>query len=171
MNAVDFLELDDTALLADCEVHTYRASGPGGQKRNKTSSAVRLHHRPTGLIAKAEEDRSQHVNRRRALRRLRMTIAIELLGPLAPDDVPSRRFKAAMTNGKLKLRIKDPAALPVIHEIFTVFDDHGASPAKTAKTLGVSTSNLLRILELDDHLWRRANEIRTAHGSAPLKHS
>ena len=57
----DYLALDDARLLAQCQVHTYRASGPGGQKRNKTSSAVRLHHRPTGLIAKSTESRLQHV--------------------------------------------------------------------------------------------------------------
>ena len=54
MNAQQYLELEDSALLGQCEVHTYRSSGPGGQHRNKTSSAVRLHHQPTRLIAKGE---------------------------------------------------------------------------------------------------------------------
>ncbi len=72
-----FLTLDDASLLAQCEVHTYRASGPGGQKRNKTSSAVRLHHLPTNLTTHADETRSQHQNKAGALKRLRMKIAIE----------------------------------------------------------------------------------------------
>ena len=59
--------LTDAQLLAQCEVDTYRASGPGGQKRNKTSSAVRLRHPPSGLIVIAEESRSQHENKAKAL--------------------------------------------------------------------------------------------------------
>jgi protein subunit release factor B len=60
--------LSDDQLLAQCEVDTYRASGPGGQKRNKTSSAVRLRHPPSGLLVIAEESRSQHENKAKALR-------------------------------------------------------------------------------------------------------
>src|SRR6188508_3094747 len=62
--------LTDAQLLAQCGVDTYRASGPGGQKRNKTSSAVRLRHPPSGLLVIAEESRSQHENKAKALRRL-----------------------------------------------------------------------------------------------------
>ena len=63
--------LSDAQLLAQCEVDTYRASGPGGQKRNKTSSAVRLRHLPSRMLVIAEESRSQHENKARALRRTR----------------------------------------------------------------------------------------------------
>src|SRR5437588_3997635 len=74
--------LTDAQLLAQCEVDTYRASGPGGQKRNKTSSAVRLRHLPSGLIVIAEESRSQHENRARALRRMRAALSLKLREPL-----------------------------------------------------------------------------------------
>ena len=60
--------LTEDQLLAQCEVDTYRASGPGGQKRNKTSSAVRLRHLPSGLLVIAEESRSQHENKAKALK-------------------------------------------------------------------------------------------------------
>ena len=68
----DWSVLSDEVLLTQCEVDTYRASGPGGQKRNKTSSAVRLTHEPTGISVIAGESRSQAENRMRAVRRLRV---------------------------------------------------------------------------------------------------
>ena len=70
--------LTDAQLLAQCEVDTYRASGPGGQKRNKTSSAVRLRHPPSGLLVIAEESRSQHENKARALRRMRQALFLKV---------------------------------------------------------------------------------------------
>src|SRR5258708_26717143 len=70
--------LTDEQLLAQCEVDTYRASGPGGQKRNKTSSAVRIRHPASGLIVIAEESRSQHENKAKALRRLRQAFFLRL---------------------------------------------------------------------------------------------
>ena len=71
-------KLTDVQLLDQCAVDTYRASGPGGQKRNKTSSAVRLRHPPSGLMVIAEESRSQHENKARALRRLRQALYLKL---------------------------------------------------------------------------------------------
>jgi len=57
-------------LLSDCEVETYRSSGPGGQKKNKTESSVRVRHLPTGVVRIATESRSQLRNRESALERV-----------------------------------------------------------------------------------------------------
>jgi protein subunit release factor A len=54
----------------DVRVDVYRDTGPGGQHRNKTESAVRLTHLPSGTVVTAVEDRSQHVNRKVAFERL-----------------------------------------------------------------------------------------------------
>lgn len=62
---------DDAALLAECEVQTFRAGGKGGQHQNTTDSGVRLIHKPTGLVATSRDRRSQLQNRKQALARLR----------------------------------------------------------------------------------------------------
>jgi protein subunit release factor B len=57
-------------LLEQCDVETFRGSGPGGQHRNKTESAVRMTHRPTGIVRVASDERSQLLNRKIALERI-----------------------------------------------------------------------------------------------------
>src|ERR1700750_1970384 len=71
-------ELPDDKLLEQCRGGGYRGSGPGGQKRNKTSSAIRVTHLPTKIQAVAEESRSQAENRMHAMRRIRHKLAMEI---------------------------------------------------------------------------------------------
>ncbi len=70
-----FPEVDDSIEIAinpaDVRTDTYRASGAGGQHINKTDSAVRLTHVPTGIVVQCQNDRSQHRNRDEAWQMLR----------------------------------------------------------------------------------------------------
>ncbi|WP_428333373.1 peptide chain release factor H [Novosphingobium sp.] len=68
----------------DIDYQAMRASGPGGQHVNKTDSAVRATHRPTGLVATAQEQRSQHANRK--LARLKLAIMLQERRGQANDD-------------------------------------------------------------------------------------
>ncbi len=60
---------------SDIQVEFYRGSGPGGQHRNVTDSAVRIRHLPTGIVVQASERRSQSQNRGLAMERLRKALA------------------------------------------------------------------------------------------------
>ena len=59
-----------TTTIKDCDVETFRGSGPGGQHRNKTSSAVRITHRASGAVGMCQEHRSQYMNKKVAWGRM-----------------------------------------------------------------------------------------------------
>ena len=100
---VDIPESDD-ALLAECDVQTFRAGGPGGQHQNMTDSAVRLVHRPTGLTVTSRAQRSQYMNKQDALRRLRIKLRRLNEPPPPPRRAtrPSRAAKERRLAGKQK---------------------------------------------------------------------
>lgn len=78
----------------DIVITTYRATGPGGQHRNTTESAVRIKHLPTGIIVTATEERSQHANRAMAMERLRRRLAA--LSRRRKKRIPTAPGKAAV---------------------------------------------------------------------------
>jgi ribosome-associated protein len=85
--------LSDEALIAQCEVQTHRASGPGGQHRNKTETAVRLVHLPSGITVEGKDQRSRTQNLRIALGRLREKLARRAYRP--PPRRPTRPSRAS----------------------------------------------------------------------------
>ena len=103
------------ALLAECEVETFRAGGPGGQHQNVTDSAVRLRHGPTGLTVTCRAQRSQYLNKMDALRRLRLKL-VKLNAPPPPRRAtrPSRaaveRRLAAKKGRAVVKRLRRPPA-------------------------------------------------------------
>jgi hypothetical protein len=177
-NRGTWTHLNDNALLAQCEVDTYRASGPGGQKRNKTSSAVRLRHLPSGLIVIAEESRSQHENKAKAVRRLRKALYLELREEIPAESltleaiVSNQEFAPAQeAGGKLRLGARDPRFWPAVGVVLDVLVAVEVRVAEAAELLGTSTGNLIGFLETDPKVWQQANVLRARFGQKPLRAS
>ena len=83
----------DEELLRECEVETFRSSGPGGQHVNKTESAIRLRHLPSGLVVTSQQERSQHRNKALCLQKLRERA--EQLNHRPAKRVPTRVPRSA----------------------------------------------------------------------------
>ncbi len=168
----DYVVLGDDALLAQCEVDRFRASGPGGQKRNKTDSAVRLRHRPTGLESIAVESRSQHENRARALKRLRLEIALNTRHPrdlAAPDALEvSSLLGSRIRGGRIDVSTRHADFPAIVGEVFDVLEASGWRLSDAAPVLGLSTAACGRFLEADAVVFRAANERRAALGLGAL---
>lgn len=105
---------DDADLLRECEIETFRASGPGGQHVNKTESAVRLRHIPSGLVVTSREERSQHQNKALCLRKLRERVARLNHRPArrVPTRVPRSAKNRTLEEKTRRARIKRLRAKP-----------------------------------------------------------
>src|SRR6266576_1455302 len=98
----------DEELLRECEVDTFRSSGPGGQHVNKTESAVRLRHLPSGVVVTSQQERSQHRNKSLCLQKLRAKIVHMNYRPAKrvptriPRSVKNRTLKEKARRSEVK---------------------------------------------------------------------
>lgn len=108
----------DEDLLRECEVETFRASGPGGQHVNKTESAVRLKHLPSGLVVTSREERSQHRNKSICLHKLREKVRQLNDRPArrVPTRIPSSAKNRMLEQKGRRSRIKRLRSKPSMDE-------------------------------------------------------
>ncbi|MEO8706607.1 MAG: peptide chain release factor-like protein [Kofleriaceae bacterium] len=168
-----YLLASDDALIAQCEVDRYRASGPGGQHRNKTDSAVRLRHKPSGVTAIGEDSRSQAENKMHAVRRLRSAIALDVREPVVLEGfVPSPRLAAFVAAGTPPLGARTRLTgefWAAIGELLDLLVAGSLEIGTTAQRLGITTGAMSKLLLHDDQVARAVNDLRRAASMRPLR--
>ncbi|KAL6997380.1 hypothetical protein U1Q18_007506 [Sarracenia purpurea var. burkii] len=174
----DFLAMTDEQLMSQCEMDTFKASGPGGQHRNKRESAVRLKHLPTGIVAQAVEDRSQHKNRAAAIARLRKLVALKVRNAVDLDAYsPPQELlhilpvKSTIRGSHCSPQIgpNNPKFVLGMQALLDLIFAVEGSISDAAKKLGLSTGALSRLILSDDSLRVAINEFRASKGMKPLK--
>jgi len=108
----------DKELLSQCEVDTFRSSGPGGQNVNRRETAVRLRHLPSGIVVTCQQERYQLRNRRIALAKLRSQLE-ELAKPVkkrVPTKIPRSVRNRILVAKKRRGRMKDSRKKPAIDD-------------------------------------------------------
>jgi hypothetical protein len=163
--------LPDDQLLAECEVRHERRSGPGGQHRNKVATAVVLTHRRTGIRGEANERRSQAENGKQALRRLRVRLAIEIRSAAvaAGEPVPpSPRWTARSTGGRLAINPEHDDFPALLAEALDAVATAKYDVTVAANSLGISMSQLIRLLKHEPAAWAQLNDSRRQRGLRPL---
>ncbi|MBM4311566.1 MAG: hypothetical protein FJ119_11570 [Deltaproteobacteria bacterium] len=168
--AYPFLALADQVFLKQCILDVYTASGPGGQKRNRTYSAVRLTHRPTGLSACAEESRSQHENRERALRRLKIILALRLRALPEHDWNLPEELLPYFQPAVIRMNPKNEHYPLFCAAMLDLLFRQRGSLSTTARVLGISTAQCGPLFVISKELMAAANAIRAQFGLKPIKH-
>ncbi len=156
LTRTQLLELDERQLPEQCRCEACRGTGPGGQKRNKTSSAIHVTHLQTNLSAFDDQERSQQINKHRALQKLRMTFALKLREAPVPWEAPIPSAKS-------------PAYVQWIAVMLDHMTEHNFSVAETASALGMSTGQLVREMSKTTALWQHVNSERASRGFSQLK--
>jgi len=159
--------LAPAALLAACDEIRTRRSGPGGQHRNKVQTAVVLKHRPTGLTAEASERRSQAENRRMAVRRLRLRLAVERREAADPEG-PSSRWRSRTVTGRIVVSADHDDYPALVAEALDRLAEAGWEMRPAATVLGVSPSQLARLLRREPAAWTMVGRNRADAGLPPL---
>lgn len=170
--------LPEEELLKDCSFEQGRGRGPGGQHRNKVETLVEVTHVPTGISAHAGERREMTVNRKVAITRLRLNLAVRHRMGVPSGEVGSALWKSRLertkgADGKHTTRIvvneRHPDYPALLAEAMDVIAAAGYDVSMAAVRLGTTPSQLVKLLDKHKPALHEVNEQRKTRHMHSLK--
>ena len=159
----------DDALLEASQITFLRRSGPGGQHRNKTETAVIVQHNETGLRGEANERRSQAENRRLAIFRLRLVLAVGVREPIDEESSVSELWKNRIKNHRLSISDEHADFPSILSEALDCIASNEYQVDVAATRLLVSSSQLVKLLKQHRPAFELVNRQRQARNFGFLK--
>jgi len=162
-------------LLTQCRMTQMRRGGPGGQHRNKVSTAIGWMHEPTGISAEASESRDQNRNRLEALKRLRLRLAIRLRGEVSAvggSDGGDGRGEAIRRLGverRLKVSAHSDDYPAVLAMVLDDLHRAGGQPSLVGRLWQASTTAVVSLVADCPAALQEVNRWRAHHGRGPLR--
>ena len=157
-------------MLAQCETRRQRRSGPGGQHRNKVETAVVITHVPTGIQGEATERRSQEQNRKVAILRLRINLAVKHRTIVSAEDYqPSELWQQRCRSQRISVNPQHEDFPAILAEALDLLAVNGWEPKEAALQLGCSPSQLIKLVQLEPHAFAELNRQRFERGLRSLR--
>lgn len=155
-------------LLGECRFERLRRSGPGGQHRNKVETMVRVCHAPTGVSAEAGERRSQEANRRVSIRRLRVSLAVEVRRACPTGRTPSRLWRSRCRSGRVAIGAAHDDFPALLAEALDWIAARDGDVKEAAESLGCTASQMVKLLKKEPRARATVNRWRLEQGLGRL---
>lgn len=152
----------------DCQLTMTRRSGPGGQHRNKTSTAIVLVHQPTQVSGEASESRSQAKNRSVAVQRLRLNLAVAIRC-LESDDEEDAELRKKHAGRSVWVAEHNPQRPAVISLVLDDTVRYQGNLQQVAKEWRTTASQLLKLLRSETPAMDYMNRLRAFYELRPLR--
>jgi len=154
--------LDPDTLLAECDLERLRRSGPGGQRRNKVETGVRLRHRPSGLHSEATECRSSEQNLHAAILRLRFALAVGVRH--TPLPAPTSRWRQRIQRRRLSVNLEHADIPALLAEALDCLAADDWNLSAVGERLEISATQLVKLLSADARALQQLNDHRQQRG-------
>lgn len=152
-----------------CKETRTRRSGPGGQHRNKVETAVVLLDPVTGISAEASERRSQPENRRVAIFRLRLNLALGVRSAVSSDAGPSDLWMSRCRNGRISINPSHDDFPSLLAEALDRISMCDLDVSSAAQELQATTSQVIRLLRYEPRALALVNREREQRDLRPYR--